>query len=71
MLAVRSLDASTEKYLRNCIRAYVEGRSLRWIMGAIDGAVDGGAKAQARIIVETRFGQYAGTQAHRDLVTRL
>ncbi len=66
-IAVRSLEATVEKYLRNCIRAYFEGRTLRWIVGVIDGAVDGGAKAQARIVVETRFGQYAGTQAYRDL----
>jgi len=67
MLAVRSLEVATEKYLRNCIRAYVEGtRNLRWVVGVI-----GDAKAQARIIVETQFGQYAGTQAYRELMAEL
>ncbi len=70
-IVVRSIEATTEKYLRNCIRAYFEGRSLRWIMGVIDSAVDGGAKAQACIIVQTRFGQYAGTQTYRDLMAEL
>jgi hypothetical protein len=70
-IVVRSIEAATEKYLRNCIRAYFEGRSLRWIIGVIDSAVDGGAKAQSRIIVETRFGHYAGTQAYRDLMAGL
>jgi hypothetical protein len=66
-IAVRSLEASTEKYLRNCIRAYFEGtRTLRWTEGVIDGA-----KAQARIIVEARFGQYAGTQPYQDLMAAL
>src|SRR5260370_42497544 len=65
---VRSIEATVEKYLRNCIRAYFEGRTLRWIVAGIDGAVDGRAKAQARIVVETRFGQYASTRAYRDLV---
>ncbi len=66
-IAVRSLEASTEKYLRNCIRAYFEGtRNLPWIVG-----VTGAAKAQARIILESRFGQYAGTQAYRDLMAAL
>jgi hypothetical protein len=67
MLAVRSLEASTDRYLRNCIRAYFEGpRTLCWIVGVIDGA-----KAQARIIVETRFGQYAGTQSYRELMAEM
>ena len=66
-IAVRSIEATTEKYLRNCIRAYFEGtQHLRYIVGVI-----GGAKAQARVIVETRFGQYAGTQAYRDLMAEL
>ncbi len=36
MKAIRSLKASTEKYLRNSIRAYFEGEpgcDLRWIIG--------------------------------------
>jgi hypothetical protein len=46
MLAVRSLEATTEKYLRNSIRAYFEGpRTLRWIVGVI-----GDAKAHARVL---------------------
>ena len=68
-IAVRSLGASTEKYLRNCIRAYFEGQpgcGLRWILGVIDAA-----NAQARLIMGTRFSQYAGTQAYRDLIAAL
>lgn len=45
MLAVRSIEATQEKYVRNSIRVYFEGtRNLRWIVGVIDGA-----KAQARV----------------------
>ncbi len=67
MLAVRSIEAAQEKYVRNSIRVYFEGtRNLRWIVGVIDGA-----KAQARVIVETRFSQYAKTQAYRDLMAEL
>jgi len=66
-IAVRSLEASTEKYLRNSIRSYFERtQNLRYIVGVI-----GGAKAQARVIVETRFSQYAGTQEYRDLMAQL
>lgn len=64
-IAVRSLEASTGKYLRNCILAYFEGQpgcDLRYIVGVI-----GDAKAQARAIMGTRFGQYAGTLAYKDL----
>lgn len=69
MLAVRSLEASEEKYLRNCIRAYFEeqpGCNLRWIVEVI-----GFSKIQARTIAETRFNQYAGMQAYRDLMAEL
>lgn len=38
MLAVRSLDASTEKYLLSCMRAYFEGQTLNWMLGVIGGA---------------------------------
>jgi hypothetical protein len=66
MLAVRSLGATTEKYLRNCIRAYFDGQTLHWILGVI-----GAANTQARLIVETRFGEYAGTERYRELMARL
>jgi hypothetical protein len=66
MLAVRSLEATTEKYLRDCIRAYFEDRSLKYVLGVI-----GPATAQARAILGTRFGQYAGTEKYRDLIERL
>lgn len=64
-IAVCSLEASTEKYLRNCIRAYFEsqpGCDLRYIVGVI-----GDAKAQAREIMGARFGEFAGTQEYKDL----
>jgi hypothetical protein len=63
---VRSLEASTEKYLRNCIRAYFEGQRLKYVLGVI-----GPATVQAREILGTRFGQYAGTEKYKDLVDRL
>jgi hypothetical protein len=67
MLAVRSIEVSTDKYLRNSIRAYFEGtRNLRWIIGVI-----GGAQAQARVIVETRCSQYAGNEKYRELMAHL
>jgi len=72
MLAVRSLEASTEKYLRNSIRAYFDGtKDLSYVLGVIDHAVAGGAKAQARLIVETRFSAYAGTERYADLMAQL
>ena len=53
---VRSLEVCTHNYIRGCIRAYFEGsRNQRWIVSVI-----GDAKAQARVIVETGFSQYAG-----------
>jgi uncharacterized protein YkwD len=67
MLAVRSLEASTEKYFRNCIRAYFEGtRNLRWILGVI-----GGAQDQARGTVETQFIRHEDTEKYRELMARL
>jgi hypothetical protein len=66
---VPSIQAVTEKYLQNSIRAYLDGQpgcDLGWIIGVI-----GGAKEQARIIMETRFSQYAGTQAYLDLMAEL
>ena len=67
MLAVRSLEESTEKYLRNSVRAYFEGtRNLRWILGVI-----ASAKAQGRAIMETRWSQYAGTAKYRELIAQL
>jgi hypothetical protein len=66
MLAIRSPEASTEKYLRNCIRAYFEGQGLHWMLGVI-----GGANGQARVIMETQFSQYAGSEKYQELMTRL
>jgi hypothetical protein len=66
MLAVRSLEETTEKYLRNCIRAYFEGQSLKYVLGVI-----GPATAQAREILGTRFGQYTGTDKYKNLIERL
>ena len=64
---VRSLEASTHNYIRGCIRAYFEGsRNLRWIVGVI-----GSAKANARVILETRFTQYAGSESYRALMAEL
>ncbi|HET8924128.1 MAG TPA: hypothetical protein VFN26_14160 [Candidatus Acidoferrum sp.] len=66
-IAVRSLEASTYRYLRNCIRAYFEGNgTLRWVIGVI-----GGATSQAHEIVAECFAQYANTHAYRELLTEL
>jgi hypothetical protein len=68
-IAVRSLEASHAKYLRNCIRAYFEGQrgcDLPWIMSVI-----ATTKVQARVIVEARFSQFAGTQAYGNLMAEL
>ena len=67
MLAVRSLEASTERYIHNCIRAYLEGQQdLKWIVGVIGPATD-----QARTILPARFGQYVETERFKDLIARL
>lgn len=66
-MRVRPIEVSAEKYLRNCIRAYFEGtHNLRWIMGVI-----GDGKEQAHAIIQTRFGQFAGTQRYTDLMVEL
>lgn len=66
-MRVRPIEVHAEKYLRNCIRTYLEGRqNLRWIMGII-----GDAKDQARNVVQTRFGQFAGSQPYADLMAQL
>lgn len=69
MIAVRSLEDSTGRYLRNSIRAYFEGESgcdLRWISGVVRSS-----PGLARAILESRFAQYASTERYRDLITRL
>ena len=69
MKAIPPLDASTEKYLRNSIRAYFEGEpgcDLRWI-----GGIQRSSPVQARSILETCFSQYAPTEKYRDLIGRL
>lgn len=69
MIAMRSLEFYTDKYLRNSIRAYFEGASgctLRWIEGVLRST-----PGQARGILETRFAQYASTERYRDLIARL
>ncbi len=69
MEAIRSLKASTEKYLRNSIRAYFEGEpgcDLRWIAGIVRSS-----PVQARSILETGFSQYAPIEKYRDLIGRL
>ena len=58
---------STHNYIRGCIRAYFEGsRNLCCIVGVI-----GDAKAHTRVIVETRFSQYVGSQSYRELMAEL
>ena len=69
MKAIRSLEASTEKYLRKSIRAYFEGEpgcDLRWISRIVRSS-----PAHARSILETAFSQYAPTEKYRDLLGRL
>jgi hypothetical protein len=69
MKSPRSLDASTEKYIQNSIRAYFEGEpgcDLRWISEIVRSS-----PAHARSILETGFSQYAPTEKYRDLIDRL
>jgi len=69
MKAIRSLKTSTEKYLRNSIRAYFEGEpgcDLRWIGGIVRSS-----PVEARSIPEMCFSQYAPTERYRDLIARL
>ena len=69
MKAIRSLKASTEKYLRNSIRAYFEGEpgyDFRQIPGIVHSS-----PVQARSILETGFSQYAPIEKYRDLIGRL
>jgi hypothetical protein len=64
MLAVPALEQSTEKYLRNSIRAYFErepGCDLEWIIGVL-----GSRKITARSILSARFSQYALTERYRE-----
>jgi hypothetical protein len=66
---MKALKASTEKYLRNSIRAYFEGEpgcDLRWISGILRSS-----SVQARSILETCFSQHAPTERYRDLIGRL
>jgi hypothetical protein len=69
MLAVRSLEDSTERHIRNSMRAYFEGApgcDLKWITGVI-----GPSQIRARAILTAGFGQYAFTEPYRDLMSRL
>jgi len=69
MFAVPELKESTEKYLRNSIRAYFErepGCDLDWIVGVL-----GTSKITARAILNARFSQYARTEKYRILLGRL
>jgi hypothetical protein len=53
--------------MRGCVSgAYFEGQGLHWMLGVI-----GGANGQARVIMETQFIQYAGSEKYQELMTRL
>jgi len=68
-MKVRSVEDSTEKYLRNSVLAYLEGQQgcdLGWIEGCI-----GPARAEVRRIMETRLAQHASTDRYRELMARL
>lgn len=72
-MRVCSIEVATHNYIKNSIRAYFEGQrgcTLRWIVGLINHAADG-SREQARLIMETRFGQYAGSQLYQDLMGAL
>jgi hypothetical protein len=69
MFGVPTLEKSTEKYLRNSIRAYFErepGCDLDWIIGVL-----GTTKITARAILSVQFSQYARTEQYRILMGRL
>jgi hypothetical protein len=66
-ITFRPIEVYAEKYLRNCIRAYLEGaKDLRWIMGVI-----GDGKEEARIVITTRLGRHTGSQRYQDLMAQL
>jgi hypothetical protein len=72
-MRVCSIEVATDNYIKNSIRAYFEGQrgcNIRWIVGLINHAADG-SREQARVILQTRFGQFAGSQAYRDLMAQL
>ena len=72
-MRVCSIEVATHRYIKHSIRAYFEGQrgcTLRWIVGLINHAADG-SREQARVILETQFGQYAGSQAYRELMAQL
>ena len=65
-MKVRSVKDSADRYLRNCIRAYLEcqpGCDLRWLGSS--------APTEVREVLETRFTRYATTDRYRELMARL
>jgi hypothetical protein len=69
MLTVPTREESTQKYIRNSIRAYFEkepGCDLDWIVGVL-----GTAKITARTILSAGFSEYARTERYRILTRRL
>lgn len=69
MLAVRTLEDSTETRIRNSMRAYFEGApgcDLKWIREVI-----GPSQIRARAILTAGFGQFAFTERFRDLMRQL
>jgi hypothetical protein len=70
MIRVRSVEDSTERYLRHSIRAYLTGEpgcDLPWVEGVLRASA---TPEQARALL-MGFTQYAASQRHRDLLDRL
>jgi hypothetical protein len=68
-MKVRSMKDSADRYLRNSLRAYLEGQpgcDLRWIESYV-----GPARAEVRQVMETRLAQYTSTERYRDLMARI
>ncbi len=69
MIQTRSLRDSGDKYLRNSLRAYLEGErdcDLLWIESYVRSA-----RAETREVMETYLAQYASTERYNELMKRL
>ena len=63
MIHVRPVELSARKWLRNSIRAYLEGqKDKRWIDGIVRGS-----ETEAATIMLTEFGRFSGTSRYREL----
>lgn len=63
MIRVKPIELSARKWLRNSIRAYLEGqKDKRWIDGIVRGS-----ETEAATMMSTEFGRFSGTIRYREL----